>query len=90
MQKKLNGLAAKCLEAQNSENLRPAKKRFVKIMKDETDKLNSYESTYITSIVTQSQKSEKRIRDCVLADLNRQEERFQTRMLQRIKSAGKL
>lgn len=90
LQRKLNTLAAKVVEAENSENYRPAKKRFVRIMKDETDKLNSYEHTYINSLVSQSQKSEKKIRDCVLADLNRQEERFQTRMLQRIKSAGRL
>lgn len=59
-------------------------------MKEETEKVSSFNSPIITSIVNQSQKSEKKIRDCVLADLNKQEERFQSRMLQRIRSAGKL
>ena len=89
-QKKLNKLAISSLDAQNNENCQPARRRFHKQIKEETEKIVSFDSPYIASLVNQSQKSQKRIQDCVLADLNRQEERLECRMLQRVKSAGKL
>jgi hypothetical protein len=40
--------------------------------------------------VENTEKSEKRIKDFVKADLNKQEEVFQGRMLKRVKSTGRL
>lgn len=54
------------------------------------DKFNECERTYLHSILENTEKSEKRIKEFVRADLNRQEEAFQGRMLKRVKSTGRL
>jgi hypothetical protein len=48
------------------------------------------ETTYLKSYVESSKKSEKKITEFVKADLNKQEELFQVRMMKRVKSTGKL
>lgn len=48
------------------------------------------EKTYVKSFIEQSVKSQKRIQDCVEANLNQQESAFQSRMLKRVKSSGRL
>jgi len=48
------------------------------------------EKTYVKTLVEHSMKSQKKIKEFVEADLNKQEENFQGRMLKRIKSSGRL
>jgi hypothetical protein len=90
MQRKQNALTVKAININSVENRPPSKVNFERKMREEVEKINDYESTYLTSLVNQSQKSQKRIKECVLADLTRQEQQFQDRMLKRIRSAGKL
>lgn len=90
MQRKQNALSVRAINIKLVENRPPSRVNFEKKMRDEVEKINEYESTYIASLVNQSQKSEKRIKECVLADLTKQEQQFQSRMLKRIRSAGKL
>lgn len=90
MQKKLNSLIVRSLHAHSIEQPQLARDKLHKKVREQIDKFNEYENTYLKTIVNQSQKSQKRIQDCVLADLNRQEQSLQSRMLKRIKSSGKL
>jgi hypothetical protein len=54
------------------------------------EKFSECERTYLQSIVENTEKSEKRIKEFVRADLDRQEVAFQGRMLKRVKSTGRL
>lgn len=90
MQRKQNNLAVRALKVKFNENKNCFKINFEKRMREQVDKINENEETYIKTLVNQSQKSQKRIQACILADLTRQQQQFQDRMLKRIKSAGKL
>lgn len=72
MQRKLNALTVRAVNMKSVENRPPCKVTFERKMREEVEKINEYESTYLTSLVNQSQKSQKRIQECVLADLTRQ------------------
>jgi len=72
MQRKQNALTVRAINLKTEENRPPSKVSFEKKMREEVERINDNESTYITSLVHQSQKSQKRIQDCVLADLTKQ------------------
>lgn len=86
LQRKLNSLTVRSLDAQSVTRWQPARQDINRRVREEVEKLSQYENTYISTMVQQSQKSQKRIQECVLADLNRQEESLQTRKLRRIRS----
>jgi hypothetical protein len=89
-QKKLNSLVVKSLSAPSIEKKQPPKETLSKKIKTEIEKFMECEKTYLQSIVENSEKSQKKIRDCVQADLDKQEQAFQGRMLKRVKSTGRL
>lgn len=89
-QKKLNSLVVKSLSAPSIEKKQPPKETLSKKIKTEIEKFMECEKTYLQTIVENSEKSQKKIRDCVQADLDKQEQAFQGRMLKRVKSTGRL
>jgi hypothetical protein len=89
-QKKLNSLVVKSLSAHSVEQQEVPKETLSKKIKSEMDKFNECEKSYLKSIVEKSEKSEKRIKEFIRADLNKQEELFQVRMMKRVKSTGRL
>ena len=54
------------------------------------NKFMECKQTYVQTFVQRSQKTQKKMSECVKADLDKQEEKFQHRMLKRVKSSGKL
>jgi secreted Zn-dependent insulinase-like peptidase len=72
MQRKQNALTVRALKVKAEESRPPSRVIFEKKMREQVERINDNESTYITSLVTQTQKSQKRIQDCLLADLTKQ------------------
>ena len=80
-------MVVKSLNAPSIEKIEPKKETLSKTIKNEMSKFMDCKQTYVQTMVEMSLKSQKKINDCVKADLDRQEETFQHRKLKRVKSA---
>ena len=89
-QNKLNKLAVKSLSAHSVETTPTPRVDVSRRIKDEMQRFMECEKTYVHSLIEQSAKSHKRIKDAVEANLSQQESTFQSRKLKRVKSSGRL
>jgi polyhydroxyalkanoate synthesis regulator protein len=86
-QKKLNGLVVKSLSAPSVEQMEPNKQTLSRTIRNEMNKFMDCRQTYVQSMVEMSLRSQKKLTECVRADLDKQEELFQHRKLRRVKSS---